>query len=255
MRHFVLLALVLTSPALGARSVYRVSPAIDGPIIAGTLLAGWLPYAYASKLIHPRCPCDPGEVNGFDRGAIGNRSSLADTLSDVTVAAAILVPAALDVHELGLGSELVEDLVVLTETLAINGAFVVLAKFTAQRPLPRTYENDPELVGSPGGYRSFYSGHTSTVFAALGAASMTAALRHHAGAWPWVLTGAVGASVGIERVLAGRHFPTDVIVGAIAGTAVGVAVPWLHRREGPPTDAVAIVPFGEGWHVVWARTL
>jgi membrane-associated phospholipid phosphatase len=64
---------------------------------------------------------------------------------------------------------------------------------------------------------------------------MTATLRYDAGAWPWVATGLLGTSVAVERVLAGRHFYTDVIVGAVAGTVFGVTIPLLHRRgDGAP---------------------
>jgi len=37
--------------------------------------------------------------------------------------------------------------------------------------------------------------------------------------------------VSIERVRAGRHFPTDVIAGSIAGAGIGLVVPHLHRTE------------------------
>jgi membrane-associated phospholipid phosphatase len=40
-----------------------------------------------------------------------------------------------------------------------------------------------------------------------------------------------GGTTGLLRVLAGKHFPTDVIVGAVAGSAVGLTVPFLHRRR------------------------
>ena len=41
----------------------------------------------------------------------------------------------------------------------------------------------------------------------------------------------VSASVAVERVAAGWHFPTDVLAGALVGTTVGVVVPALHLRR------------------------
>jgi membrane-associated phospholipid phosphatase len=105
-----------------------------------------------------------------------------------------------------------------------------MAKYTVQRPLPRTYAGDPTLLSRPGGYRSFYSGHVSVVFAALSVTAMTLEVRHHQHVWPWILAVAVGTMVAVERVAAGRHFYTDVAVGAVAGTAVGTLVPLAHRR-------------------------
>ena len=50
---------------------------------------------------------------------------------------------------------------------------------------------------------------------------------------PWI-TLAVGtlltAFVSYMRVRSGEHFPTDVIMGSVAGAGVGVLVPHFHRR-------------------------
>ena len=70
-------------------------------------------------------------------------------------------------------SVLLEDATVYVDTLSVNGALVTAAKYIVQRPLPRTYAGDPALVNQPGGYRSFYSGHTSLVVAALSATAVT----------------------------------------------------------------------------------
>jgi undecaprenyl-diphosphatase len=35
----------------------------------------------------------------------------------------------------------------------------------------------------------------------------------------------------VERVRSGKHFPTDVIAGTIAGAGIGAVVPHLHRTD------------------------
>jgi membrane-associated phospholipid phosphatase len=35
------------------------------------------------------------------------------------------------------------------------------------------------------------------------------------------------------RVEAGKHFRTDVLTGAVVGSAVGLLIPYLHRRALP----------------------
>lgn len=211
--------------------IYELHPIVDVPVTVGAAALAAVPYAFSSKLIHPRCPCDKAEVPRFERFAVGLHGEAADVASDVAVALAVGAPLAIDAWRLGFGPALGEDVGVLSETLAVNSALVVLAKYAAQRPLPRTYAGDPALVGSPRGYRSFYSGHTSTAVSALTVAAWTSHLREGPSPWPWLETAGVGAGVGVLRVAAGRHFPSDVAMGALAGFGAGTVVPLLHARR------------------------
>jgi membrane-associated phospholipid phosphatase len=210
-------------------SVYRVSPVVDGAIIAATTAGSLLPFAFTSQIIHPSCPCAPSSVNSLDRRVIGNNSDTADMASNITLALAIVVPPIADWIALRRLHPWLEDAVVFAEAMSVNGALVTAAKFTVQRPIPRVY-SDPALASNPGNYRSFYSGHTSFTFAALSAASVTVDARYGLTWEPWVVTALVGASVGAERIWAGYHFYTDVLVGAGAGVVVGTAVSLLHLR-------------------------
>jgi membrane-associated phospholipid phosphatase len=247
--HLALLVALLQGSPPPPRSVYHVSAAVDIPVTLGAALVMAVPYRYANRWITPRCPCDPAEVNSFDRGAIGNRNPGAATVSDVTVGVALIAPLVFDAIDVGTGEVWREDALVFAQTLAVNGALVTATKFIAQRPVPRTYAGDPELIDSPEGYRSFYSGHTSNVFAALSATAMTIRLRYGEKTWPWIVTGVVGTSVALERVADGRHFPTDVITGAVMGTAVGILVPWLHSRS-PSAGSPSAAPGPRGGFVV-----
>lgn len=212
-------------------SVYHVSPTVDGTIIGVTTLGSIVPLSLNSQLITPKCPCDVGEVNAFDRIAIGNDSQLAGVISDVSLGVAVLGPPLLDLVLLGSNQTYLEDMVVYAEVLSVSGAFVTTAKYTAQRPIPLVYTSqDPGLLKAPNSYASFYSGHTTLAFAALSAAAMTAHYRYHIDAVPWVIVTALGGSIAYERVAAGRHFPTDVIVGAVTGTLEGILIPYFHSK-------------------------
>jgi hypothetical protein len=223
-------------------SIYRVRPAVDGPILLVGALGTLVPYAFSSNLIRTRCPCAPREVNSFDRGVIGNRSDTAGWVSDVTVGLALAAPLAVEAWGVRDPLTLVEDLSVYAEVLLVNGALVTVVKHVVQRPLPRTYEGQADLVNSPRGYRSFYSGHASLAFAALSAGSMTVGLRYGHFWVPWLITGAVGTSVAAERVIGGYHFYTDVLVGAAVGTAVGIVIPLLHARGPTRRVRVTLLP-------------
>src|SRR5262249_46896326 len=201
------------------RSVYRLDLAWAIPVSVVAAAGILVPYAMTDTLIHPHCPCPTSEVPWFDRWALGYASDTADILSTVTAGLAYVVPLTVDFADVGASTAFLEDGFILGQTLLVNGALVAVAKYTGQRPIPRVYSpGTPAYVNSPSDYRSFYSGHTSSTFAALTAMSMTWTLRHGDTWWPWVVTAVVGTSVGLERIFAGRHFPSDVLVGAAAGT-------------------------------------
>ena len=141
MLNSLALALVLQAHA----SVYHVKPKLDVPVTLAGAAALILPYAYADRLITPRCPCDPRGVNAFDRPAIGNHSAIAKSLSDLTVATVLVAPLAIDMLALGRSRPWLDDAVVFGQTLVVNGALVTAAKFIVQRPLPRTYSGDPNM--------------------------------------------------------------------------------------------------------------
>ena len=257
-RELALAQAAVTPPSasLGpARSVYRVSLAVDLPVTATAGLSVLLPYILSAHLIRTRCPCDRSEVDRFDRHAIGNTSAAANWISDITVGAGMTVPVLLDAFALGLSRPLFEDTLVFVETLTLNGALATAAKYLVQRPLPRTYANDSSLIDKPRGYRSFYSGHTSLIFAALSASSMTLRLRYGEHWWPWIGTALIGSSVAVERVADGRHFPTDVMVGAAMGTLVGMAVPWLHARPRSFAHGFFAMPVRGGAGVGWMKLM
>jgi membrane-associated phospholipid phosphatase len=95
---------------------------------------------------------------------------------------------------------------------------------------------------------SFYSGHTSFAFALATSAGSVATLRGYRWAPAIWAVGLVAATtVGYLRIAADRHWFTDVLTGAVAGTAVGVGVPYLfHRRRGE--HRIALVPLADADH-------
>jgi len=53
--------------------------------------------------------------------------------------------------------------------------------------------------------------------------------RHRTLAWTVLASGLTGSAlVGVSRIAAGGHFPSDVLVGYAVGAAVGIALPALH---------------------------
>jgi undecaprenyl-diphosphatase len=74
---------------------------------------------------------------------------------------------------------------------------------------------------NPDGY-SFPSGHAATAFAA----AWVLGARFPRARWPLL---GVATLIALSRVVVGAHWPSDVLVGAAVGSAVGLGVAWAAR--------------------------
>jgi membrane-associated phospholipid phosphatase len=229
------------APKPRAPEVYKLHLAADIPIIVVGVGAGLARELFRDKLARKSCPCDSASINRFDRWTVGYHSQAASVAADVTVYGVLFALPLVDLLDLGFGRALGEDVVVYVEALAVSTAIQNATNFITARPRPRSYAGDPAMANSGEGYLSFYAGHVSTVSAGLAVAALTLRKRYGEQAWPWIVGALITSSVAVERVASGHHFPTDVAVAAVAGTAVGLAVPWLHYRRGETHVQVAPV--------------
>lgn len=123
---------------------------------------------------------------------------------------------------------------IFVEAVMTANAMNTVVKLAARRPRPFTYDPayDP-TTGRLDDQLSYYSGHTSAVAASVASAAYfgLSRTRHRALGYSILGVGGVAtASVAFLRVRAGRHFPTDVMTGALVGSAIGILVPHLHAR-------------------------
>lgn len=82
------------------------------------------------------------------------------------------------------------------------------------------------LIGHSISSKSFPSGHTVTAFTFAGLLILGLRLR-----WPWAIALLLLASImGLSRIVAGVHWPTDVLAGAIIGLASAAAAVWIVDR-------------------------
>jgi undecaprenyl-diphosphatase len=108
---------------------------------------------------------------------------------------------------------------------------------------PRPFETNPEadpLIGATVG-QSMPSGHAATSFA--GAVILTYLLPRGA-----PLFFLLAAAIGFSRVYVGVHYVSDVLVGALLGTAVGLAgiglLRVLRRTSAGRRRSEAVPPAG-----------
>ena len=235
---------------------FRVNVYADLPVIAVSGALWAVPSAMdASNSLDMCAPtCDPQDVNSWDRRVIPNHSSGAKRASDVLVVSLPLQALWLVIGDgLHLGAEdAVADTLILTEVLAVSNALNQLVKSAVERPRPYMYREDDGSglrKDNADDYRSFYSMHTNTVFAVLTGTAVIFSLRYPSHPFKWFLWTAAlagGATVAALRVLAGKHFFTDVITGAVTGIASGIAIPASHLRRRPKPLPVEIAPSGLG---------
>jgi membrane-associated phospholipid phosphatase len=81
---------------------------------------------------------------------------------------------------------------------------------------------------------SFFSGHTTEVFALAASTGTVATMRGYRWApIPWIAGGVLGVGTGYLRIAADKHWLTDVLVGMIVGVGIGIAVPAIfHSPQG-----------------------
>jgi membrane-associated phospholipid phosphatase len=126
---------------------------------------------------------------------------------------------------------MLEDVAVMADVAAVDGFATQWLKVLVRRPRPERYTaQGAQFAGIVEDSRAFPSGHTSFAFAAAVAAASIlqrrGELRQHRVETLLLFSGAVATS--ILRVTSHRHFPTDVVGGAVLGSAIGWIVPQLH---------------------------
>jgi undecaprenyl-diphosphatase len=234
------------APHLSDSQHFTIDPVVDGLLVAGGITFDEILSAILSTgEIKPQAPGDPSKLLSIDRWAVTqaidpNAATRSNIGLYMAYGYAVLDPILSGVRD-GRRAFFV-DAIMYAESLAITGAFTEATKIGVRRPRPIDYANcgTPEQAQTPfctsntDLQLSFFSGHASATGAVTGTATYLAFARS---GWrsprPWITLGVgtgLTAFVSYERVRAGEHFPTDVIMGSLVGAGVGVLVPHFHRR-------------------------
>jgi len=121
------------------------------------------------------------------------------------------------------------------ETMALAYGVKELGKLCFSRARPFMYfdEYPREAVEDWDWNKSFPSGHTTLAFAGATFARYVFGEYFPGSRWKIPVIGSsylLALGTASCRVASGDHFLTDVIVGAVAGTACGFLVPWMHSQ-------------------------
>jgi membrane-associated phospholipid phosphatase len=239
--------LTAPSPQLPPREHFTIDPVVDGVLVAGGLtFSELLSMIISTGELKPGQPGSPDNLLSIDRVAVTQTiDPHAGSLSDIGLYSAYgyaVVDTVLSGVREGRRSALADGILYL-ESVSLTQAFTYATKIGVRRPRPIDYTMcapGKPGAGSPGCtdgtdlQLSFFSGHASSTGAVSATATYLAFMRSGPrAARPWITLGVgtlVTAFVSYERVRSGEHFPTDVIMGSLAGAGIGVLVPHFHRR-------------------------
>lgn len=170
------------------------------------------------------------DPDGLDKGA----ASMSDVMLALTVASTPFLALA----EGSRGACLAEDSAAIVETTSAILLLTQAAKFAAKRERPfardLSEEEREEICLKPRECvdvnLSFFSGHSSMTFGVTLAAATIAAERGYPSALAVYTFGTLGAGLtAYLRVAAGKHYLSDVTLGALVGVGLGYAIPkYLH---------------------------
>lgn len=139
------------------------------------------------------------------------------------------------------------DFLIISEAVAVSTLLNQTTKlvFARERPFVHAMSADDRLkTALPSDNNvSFFSGHTALGFTLASAAGTVASLRGYSLApLVWSTLMPLAAASGYLRLAADKHYFTDVMTGALIGTAVGVLLPVLFHGH----DGDNFVPNGTG---------
>ena len=224
-------------PAVSQEKVFNLSPVLD-PILFGSGAA----FAGTIFVLDNFCKLNHDEYNGnledkssvpaFDQLFMNKYSKGLDVTCDVVRAAMLLAPVPLFAFTTQ-KSEWFTLATMYGETLLWTWGTTDLIKNCVLRTRPYMYyDGAPEDGLKDGDWKkSFPSGHTSITFASAAFTSYVFWQYYPESGWRWGVTGisfGLATTVAALRMAGGCHYFTDVLTGAVIGSAYGFLIPWIH---------------------------
>lgn len=240
MKRYLVLLSLLATVSVAAQVPYQIRPALDGPIYGASVGLAVVNWRLGDRLA-PWTEAElqqltPTDVPAWDAVALNRWNPSAGTRSDAGMLAAFGA-AGLTVLAQTPREHWVRDGAVLGslwfQTNLSTLMLTDLVKNSVKRNRPFVYYSGAPLEDrkEADARRSFFSGHSSiTACNAVFAAKVWTDLHPNSKWTPWVWTAAaaVPGYVAWQRVEAGKHYPSDVLVGLAVGAAMGYLIPQIH---------------------------
>lgn len=232
-------------------------PKVDWAIILPA--SAWAGYAFTKIYNKPNIDSatlaglSKENVPAFDRWAV-KHSDAADAASNIPFYASIPYPLVLLVdkdirHDAGRVYGL------YWEAMAITGLLYTSGDYFIDRYRPETYDETKPFGERLSGNEknAFFAGHPALVATSTFFTASVYDMYHPTSGKKWIFYGIAAAATGTTvylRHVAGKHWPSDLLVGTIVGVGSGMLVPRLHRNKPEKKHAWMIAPYmGEGYGI------
>lgn len=206
----------------------------------------------------------PEDINPLDRPAARNWSPSWDDRSDrgrdALVLASVVGSFAPQVLRGRVGNTVTLGAIFAESYLLLAGSTRSVKRLTDRgRPYLHNDALSPEerletARGEKDAFESFWSGHAAAAFVT---ATLLSTIyqdvhgRSRGSDLLWASSLSLAGFTSYARVAAGKHYPSDVLVGAAVGSVIGVLVPRMHRRGSPGSATVSVSPTGVVVRLPW----
>lgn len=218
-------------------SNYHLSWKVDAPL-ASVALTAQLLGQYRLTQMDTGIAINKSDLLPWDRPFAGTYNPSAAFWSDVLLingaAPLVISIGAWQTGKMS-GQAVATQLVMLSELMALQSGINLMVRSIRVWPRPFMWSpngGEERKEGQASG--SFYSGHAGGSFAM---AVFTATWFDHEfpeSSWsPWIWGGGLTLATGIAslRVAAGKHYPSDVLVGALIGSGLARLILWTHESK------------------------
>lgn len=235
----IILALFLLMPFradICTQTVYNSSIKTDGILLG----SGFITFVASSIISKPSLPLSLDEIkhlstlsiNAIDRPAVNKYSKSLALWSDALVGISGASPLILFSQKNIRNSAGTFSLMYL-ETILLSIAIPKFFKVCFERYRPYVYNQHASIEArtSPSARNSFFSGHATSSFASAVFLSTIYANTNQSNKKIFIWSGSllISSVICYLRYESGSHFPTDIIMGILTGTAIGYLIPALHR--------------------------
>ena len=220
-----------------ADRIYRMNYYTNVPII----VVGFAATAYSFSVIYKKSPTpvttiqnlNKNNIPSFDRWATQFHDVNMDKISYYPFYAVMPLPLIL-LADKKISKDAGRIGIMYLEAFAFTGVLYGASPYFVDRFRPDVYNTSlPMSYRTDGNYRnSFFAGHVAVVSTSTFFIAKVYDDYHPQSDWKWVIYGGAAAAtigMGYMRLEAGKHFPSDILIGAIVGTTSGLLTPTLHK--------------------------